>query len=443
MNSSACGVETAAAAPIADRWGSAEVPRGVRAGVGRVVASALFRRAVRRLPLRVELPDGTMLGGGVDDPTTPLMVLHDPDAFATRVGATGLIGFGEAYMAGDWSAPDPTAALTVLASNMGGLVPGPLQALRSLVLPRQPARTRATATGARGNAAHHYDLSNDFFALFLDETITYSAALFDRLDPAPGWDDLAAAQRNKIDRLLDATEVGPGSSVLEIGTGWGELAIRAARRGATVRSITLSAQQQRLARERVTAAGLADQVSIELLDYRDVDGRYDAVVSVEMIEAVGYDYLADYLTVLERVLAPGGRVAVQVITMPHDRMRAGRTTHTWIQQYIFPGGFLPSEELLAQLLSRHTALEIVDRTAMGEHYAHTLRLWQERFVSADDQVGELGFDEVFRRMWRLYLAYSEAGFRSGYLDTLQLVLRHRDERPPRPFRTAGRRISVR
>ncbi|WP_446222283.1 class I SAM-dependent methyltransferase [Nocardia sp. IBHARD005] len=427
MTISSCGTQPTTSAPIAGRWAHlAEVPRGVRAGAGRLVVDALFRRAVQRLPLRVELPDGTTFGGGVHDPTSPLMVLHDPDDFATRVGATGLIGFGESYMTGEWSAPDPAAVLTVLASDLGQLVPAPLQMLRSLVLPGQPARTRATRAGARSNAAHHYDLSNDFFALFLDETMTYSAALFDRLSPAPLWGDLAVAQRAKIDRLLDAAGVGAGTSVLEIGTGWGELAIRAAQRGATVRSVTLSAQQQRLACARVAEAGLTDRVSIELCDYREVDGRYDAVISVEMIEAVGYDYLPGYLTVLERDLAPGGRIALQVITMPHDRMQAGRATHTWVQKYIFPGGFLPSEEVLAQLISRHTELELVDRAAMGQHYAHTLRLWQDRFTAAADQVGALGFDEVFQRMWRLYLAYSEAGFRSGYLDTLQLILRHRD-----------------
>ncbi|MEU4412433.1 class I SAM-dependent methyltransferase [Nocardia salmonicida] len=420
---STCGAPPATTA-LVDRWPHlAEVPPGLRASAGRLVAAALFRRAAQRLALRVELPDGTRFGGGVDDPTTPLMVLHDPDAFATRLGATGLIGFGEAYMTGDWSAPDPTAVLTVLASDLSALVPAPLQALRPLVLPGQPSRTRATPAGARSNAAHHYDLSNDFFALFLDETMTYSSALFDRLDPAPEWDDLAGAQHAKIDRLLDAAHVGPGSSVLEIGTGWGELAIRAAQRGATVRSVTLSAQQLVLAQQRVAAADLADRVTIELRDYRDVEGSYDAVISVEMIEAVGYEYLADYLTVLEGLLAPGGHVAVQVITMPHDRMLASRTTHTWVQKYIFPGGFLPSEELLAQLISRHTDLEQVDRSAMGQHYAHTLRLWQDRFTAADVQVAALGFDEVFQRMWRLYLAYSEAGFRSGYLDALQLILR--------------------
>ncbi|MEC3953753.1 cyclopropane-fatty-acyl-phospholipid synthase family protein [Nocardia sp. CDC153] len=417
--------------PRTDRWAYLRpVPRGARVAVGRPVAMALFGNAVARLPVRVELPGGRSLGGGRDDPAAPSMVVHDPAAFAARIAATGLIGFGEAYMAGDWSAPDPAGVLTVFACAVDRLVPAPLQSLRPWLLPRQPREHRATDVGARNNAAHHYDLSNEFFASFLDDTMTYSSALFEWLEPGPVWGDLADAQRRKIDRLLDDAGVGPGRTLLEIGTGWGELAIRAARRGARVRSVTLSSQQQTLARQRAAAAGVADRVSVELLDYRAVRGRYDAVVSVEMMEAVGFDYLPDYFQTLTRVLAPGGRAAVQVITMPHARMLATRHTHTWIQKYIFPGGFLPSETLLAQQLSQHSGLRAVRRRALGPHYAQTLRLWRERFDAAAQRVGELGFDDVFRRMWQLYLAYSEAGFRSGYLDVVQLVLEHRPTGSP-------------
>ncbi|WP_458689782.1 class I SAM-dependent methyltransferase [Nocardia tengchongensis] len=416
------------AAPMSEQWAALrQIPRGIRPAIGGPVVLGLFRNAVSRLPVRVELPGGRALGAGADSPAAPVMVLHDPRAFAARVAATGLIGFGEAYMAGDWSAPDPAAVLTVFAGAIDRLVPAPLHSLRSLLLPSRPRAYRATASGARTNAAHHYDLSNELFALFLDETMTYSSALFDGLDPAPNWRDLADAQRRKIDVLLDDAGVGSGTRLLEIGTGWGELAIRAAQRGAVVRSVTLSAEQQRLARERVAAAGVADRVSIELLDYRAVDGVYDAVVSVEMMEAVGFEYLPDYLRTLTRVLAPGGRIAVQVITMPHERMLAGRRTYTWIQKYIFPGGFLPSEILLAELLSEHSGLKATHRRALGPHYAHTLRLWRERFAAAAVSVEQLGFDETFQRMWRLYLAHSEAGFRSGYLDVVQLVLEHRGD----------------
>jgi cyclopropane-fatty-acyl-phospholipid synthase len=214
-------------------------------------------------------------------------------------------------------------------------------------------------------------------------------------------------------------EVGPGSRVLEIGTGWGELCIRAAARGAHIRSVTLSAEQARLARLRVAASGLSDSVQIDLCDYRDVAGCYDAVVSVEMIEAVGYHSWPRYFAALEQLVRPGGRVAIQAITMPHSRMLASRNTHTWIQKYIFPGGLLPSTRAISGITERHTGLHTVDMTSLRPHYAETLRLWRERFIQQRDESAYLVFDEVFARMWELYLAYSEAGFRSGYLDVYQ------------------------
>ncbi|MDT5241873.1 MAG: cyclopropane-fatty-acyl-phospholipid synthase, partial [Mycobacterium sp.] len=199
----------------------------------------------------------------------------------------------------------------------------------------------------------------------------------------------------------------------------GELCIRAADRGADVHSITLSAEQQRLARRRVAEAGLSDQVRIELKDYREVDGLYDAVVSVEMIEAVGYPFWPTYFQALDRLVSPGGRVAIQAITMPHHRMLASRTTYTWIQKYIFPGGLIPSVEALVGITERQTRLRTVGMLSLRPHYAETLRLWRERFTDHREAVSALGFDEIFHRMWELYLAYSEAGFRSGYLDVYQ------------------------
>ncbi|MGZ5396997.1 MAG: class I SAM-dependent methyltransferase, partial [Mycobacterium sp.] len=230
---------------------------------------------------------------------------------------------------------------------------------------------------------------------------------------------LADAQRRKIDRLLDTAAVGPGSRVLEIGTGWGELCIRAAARGAHVRSVTLSGEQQRLARQRVAEAGLSDRVEIDLRDYRDIEGQYDAVLSIEMVEAVGYRFWPTYFQTLDRLVTPGGRVAIQAITMPHNRMLASRNTHTWIQKYIFPGGLLPSTEAIIGITESSTRLRTVDMFSLRPHYAETLRMWRERFVDRRDSLAELGFDDVFQRMWELYLAYSEAGFRSGYLDVYQ------------------------
>ncbi|MFI1438586.1 class I SAM-dependent methyltransferase [Streptomyces fructofermentans] len=376
--------------------------------------SVVVRRALERLPLRVRFPDGTHAGTG-----GPLIEIHDTGAFHERVGAHGLVGFGESYMAGDWDAPDLVGALTVLAGNLADLVPAPLQRLRGLWALRQPESQRNTPSGARGNISRHYDLSNELFAVFLDETLTYSAAHF-RGFPAD-QELLAAAQHRKIDRLLDLAEVGEGTRLLEIGTGWGELAIRAAARGAHVNSLTLSREQRDLALERVRGAGLADRVSIELRDYREAVGTYDAIVSVEMVEAVGEEFWPVYFATLDARLAPGGRVALQAITMPHDRMLASRGTYTWIQKYIFPGSRLPSVEAVDRLTSEHTALSTTRRDALGAHYAETLRLWRERFTERADDVEALGFDQTFRRMWTFYLAYSEAGFRSGYLDVQQYL----------------------
>lgn len=412
-------VEIPSAVIDSRRWPAvARVPSGPVAAASAVIADRLLRRAAARLPLRLRYPDGRVIGAA--DPTSPTLLVHQPDALARRIGRHGLIGFGESYMAGEWSSTDLTAVLTVLAASVADLVPSTLQWLRPIAPAFRPRWRATNRNQARRNVAEHYDRSNDLFAEFLDQTMTYSCALFTQL-PArtPGWPDLAAAQRRKIDRLLDMAGVHSGSRVLEIGTGWGELCIRAATRGAYVRSVTLSVEQQRLARQRVATAGLSDLVQIDLCDYRDVEGCYDSLVSVEMIEAVGHHSWPRYFTTLERLVRPGGRVAMQAITMPHARMLATRNTHTSIQKYIFPGGLLPSIEAIVGITERHTRLRTVDMTSLRPHYAETLRLWREQFMQRRDTLAHLGFDELFGRMWELYLAYSEAGFRSGYLDVYQ------------------------
>jgi len=400
-----------------DRWPDVAVAAGspARAAVARV----LFGAAVVRLPLRVRLPDGSLHGAG--GPGTPVMEIRRPREFFRRIGASGLIGFGESYMAREWDSNDLTALLTVFAAHAAELVPPRLQRLRRLAVRRQPPDDLQSIAGARHNIGRHYDLSNELFALFLDQTMTYSSAIFAEHDGALVAADLADAQRRKIDRLLDRAGVGPGCRVLEIGTGWGELAIRAARRGATMCSITISREQQALAARRVAEAGLAGRVRVELRDYRDVDGRFDAICSAEMLEAVGERYWDTYFAALDRHLAPGGRIGLQTITMAHDRMLATRHTYTWIQKYIFPGGLLPSVTAIQASLAR-TRLRITGREDFGAHYAETLRIWRERFGAQACQVARLGFDEVFTRMWDFYLCYSEAGFRAGYIDVSQLTL---------------------
>ncbi|MGW2825723.1 class I SAM-dependent methyltransferase [Streptomyces sp. NPDC001443] len=391
-----------------DRWPDvAAVPRA--SWPVRAVTQGVLERALRRLPLRVRFADGTPLGLG-----GPLIEVRNPEAFRARIGTRGLIGFGESYMAVEWDAPDLVGALTVLAAHAADLIPPRLQRLRGLWAQRQPPAQRNTPDGSRSNISRHYDLSNDLFALFLDETLTYSAAVF-RGFPAD-WSLLVAAQHRKIDRLLDLAGVREGTRLLEIGTGWGELALRAAGRGAQVTSVTLSKEQRELALHRVREAGYVDRVSIELCDYREARGTYDAIVSVEMIEAVGAEFWPVYFRTLDERMAPGGRAALQAITMPHERMLASRDTHTWIQKYIFPGGLIPSTHAIEQTVREHTDLDVAARDSFGAHYAETLRLWRERFTDQADEVAALGFDETFCRLWTFYLAYSEAGFRSGYLD---------------------------
>jgi len=190
--------------------------------------------------------------------------------------------------------------------------------------------------------------------------------------------------------------------------------------------VTLSSEQQALAQERIAAAGYAGQVTVALQDYRAVEGEFDAVVSVEMIEAVGYEYWPIYFQTIDRVLAPGGKVAIQAITMPHGRMLATRNAYTWVHKYIFPGGFLPSVRAIESVTEQHTTLRVRERRGMGDHYAATLRLWEERFLQRAGEVRALGFDEVFQRMWLFYLCYSRAGFQSGYLDVQQIVLDRRE-----------------
>jgi cyclopropane-fatty-acyl-phospholipid synthase len=384
-------------------------PTGPRALLAARIARALFRTAVSRLDVTVHVGDRTYGRGG------PVAVVTRPEEFFARLGRDQLIGFGEAYLTGAWDAEDLGGFLTVLAAELPQLIPERLQRLRGLVVRKPPAEEVSSRHQSRDNIAHHYDLSNELFQLFLDPTLSYSSALFERDE------ELEVAQVRKIERLLDQAGVGDGTRLLEIGSGWGELAIRAARRGATVTTITLSVEQQALAEERIAAAGLSDRVSVELCDYRAVEGEYDAVVSVEMIEAVGWQYWRTYFETIDGVLAPGGQVAIQAITMPHDRMLKTRDTYTWMNKYIFPGGFLPSVKVLDQITREHTSLRMAAPYSMGASYAETLRRWDATFLAASDRVLALGFDQTFLRMWHFYLEYSRAGFASGYLDVNQLV----------------------
>jgi len=407
-----------ATAPAADpgRWPDvATVP----ATTARSAAARLaFLHTARRLRLPVAGP-GT---GAADLPSDAGLVLRRPADFFRRLGADGPIGFGEAYMAGDWDTADLAGLFTALGTSYDRLVPAPLRLLRPLLVRGRPAEDQSIA-GSRRSIELHYGLPEQMFAAFLDETMTYSCGLFDEdAAGAPQPGPLAQAQRRKTGAILDLAGVAAGTRLLEIGTGWGELALEAAGRGASVVSITNSPEQHRAASRRVRDAGAGDVVSVELLDYRQVSGQFDAVVSVEMIEAVGDAYWPAYFAAIDSALAPGGRAAIQAITLPHPRMLQVRRSYSWMDKYIFPGAVIPSRQAIEHTLARHTTLRVASVRPMAAHYARTLRAWRARFSAAHDAIVALGFDEVFCRMWQFYLAYCEAGFRTGLVDVGQYML---------------------
>jgi cyclopropane-fatty-acyl-phospholipid synthase len=388
------------------------------------LARNIVAQVAGRVPVDLVLPDGTLLGGGARDGSRPGLRIVRPDAVFERLAHHPKIGIGEAYMSGDWTAAEGTDLADVLrpfAERMTTAVPPFWLRLRGFVDRRIPAMQRNSLLGSRRNIEAHYDLSNAMFETFLDDTLTYSSALFDRASATPVAEQgLEEAQLRKVEAILDAARVTQGSRVLEIGTGWGTLALQAARRGAAVTTVTLSKEQATLARERIAAAGLADRVDVRIQDYREVEGSYDAVVSVEMIEAVGEEYWDTYFRTIDERLAPGGVAAVQAILMSHERLLATKHSYGWIQKHIFPGGLIPSVEAIRSTTAASTSLQVTDVHAFGTDYAETLRRWRERFTARWDDVRALGFDETFRRKWEFYLAYCEAGFATGYLDVAQI-----------------------
>ncbi|GAA1163792.1 cyclopropane-fatty-acyl-phospholipid synthase family protein [Kribbella jejuensis] len=416
--------------PVTETWPSLARPRSNP--VRRYGAATAIRLIAKDLPATIHLDSNRSYGLG-----GPAMRVHRTSAFLDRLGQDAGSGFGEAYLAGDWD-PEPGTDLADLLvpfaerfsnEETRHLLPKWAQSLRWLVTKSQPGEQENDRAGARENVSRHYDLSNAMFSEFLDPTLTYSAAYFGAdtsLDLASAsYDELTAAQLRKLDSILDAAGVRSGSRVLDIGCGWASLAIRAAQRGAWVTAITIASQQALLAQRRIAEAGVGDRVQVALRDYRDQIGEFDAVLSVEMIEAVGEKYWPVYFDAIERRLAPGGIGVVQAIVMPHERMLATRNTFTWVQKYIFPGGLIPSIKVIEDITSQHTGLRAEVIRHLGPDYARTLRIWRNRFIERWPAIAALGFDDTFRRMWEFYLAYSEAGFRTGYLDDVQLMLTRR------------------
>ncbi len=340
--------------------------------------------------------------------------------FFTRLVLGGDVGFGEAYVDGDWATDDLSALMTLLVRNLEALDaaavnPGIAGRLANRLL---HARRRNTVPGSRRNIHDHYDLGNDFYRLWLDpETLLYSCAVFEQLDQT-----LADAQRAKIQRVIDLAGIGPEHHVLEIGCGWGGFAIEAVRRtGCRVTGITISEAQLALARERVALAGLTDRIELRRMDYRDLAGQYDRIVSIEMLEAVGHQYFGVFFRTCADVLKTGGRIVLQVITIPDARYAAYRRNPDWIQKHIFPGGLLPSRAILNAAMAS-TGLRVARAETIGCHYVPTLRAWRKHFNANTENLKRMGFDDAFQRKWNYYFAYCEAGFANGYIDDWQLVL---------------------
>ena len=338
-----------------------------------------------------------------------------------RVLFGGDIGFGEAYMDGDWTTDDLVALLRLAIRNLAlfedrNRLLSALSRWRDLLSHRRRPNSRR---GSRANIRAHYDLGNEFYRLFLDESMAYSCAIFRSAD-----DPLEAAQQEKFDRICRKLRLGPSDHVLEIGTGWGGFAVWAATRyGCRVTTTTISAEQHACAADLFARLGLGpDRIDLRLEDYRDLKGRFDRIVSIEMFEAVGLAHYDAFFGQCDRLLAPSGTMLLQAITVTDQRFERYRATPDWIQKYIFPGGELASVGAILESLRRATSLALYHLEEIGAHYARTLREWRRRFMASLDRVHALGFDDRFIRMWEYYLASCEAAFLERQIGNVQMLL---------------------
>ncbi|CAM5774493.1 cyclopropane-fatty-acyl-phospholipid synthase [Labrys miyagiensis] len=392
-----------------------------RPGAG--LAAGFLRRLLSCLgkgSLTVVMPDGRTLSRQTGQPgPDAVLVLHRLRALRSLLFG-GDVGFAEAFIRGDWSSPDLTALIELVACNgseivrrLGGSLPS---RLFNWLGHRRNSNTKARA---RRNIGFHYDLGNEFYRQWLCSRMIYSAAIYDREE-----DTLEQGQERKLAAVTGALGLVPGNRVLEIGCGWGALAARlAAVHDVAVVGVTLS-QAQLVESWRVAQdAGVWDKADLRLQDYRDIEGMFDRIVSIEMIEAVGERYLPSYFRTLARRLAPGGRAVLQAITIADERFESYRAHPDFIQRYIFPGGFLPTKTLMRERLEQ-AGLRMTVTQTFGPSYARTLRDWRQRFESAWPAIAKMGYGEAFRRMWLYYLSYCEAGFRAGALDVGLYTLEH-------------------
>lgn len=395
--------------------GSAEI--SIRDGDALTLLLGRAGRRIRAGRLSVVTPSGAQIGfkGAASGPSARI-ILHRWRALYS-MAMNGDVGLGRSYVRGDWDSPDLPALIAFLACNVDG---GARETLGARFFrPLRHAATRLSANtleGSRRNIAYHYDIGNDFYRTWLDSSWTYSAALFEGQDMT-----LEQAQAAKYRRIAQGIGLGRGDHVLEIGCGWGSFALFAAREyGARVTGITLSTEQLALARQRAAAAGLSEDLTFHLLDYRKLVGSFDHVVSIEMLEAVGEKYWPTYFDTVARCLAPGGRAAIQSIVIDPAAFGRYRRGSDFIRAAVFPGGMLPTAPLIAGKAAR-AGLKLNDEFLFGPHYAKTLRLWRRKFSHAVPRLTAQGMDEAFLRLWSYFLAYCEGGFQAGRIDVGQWI----------------------
>jgi cyclopropane-fatty-acyl-phospholipid synthase len=401
--------------------------------VCRWVLSRFLRRIAEGSLTVIENGEPRVYGSG---PPAATMIVRCTRTW--RMGLTGSRGLAEAYAAGHWDSPDLVALVSLAARNASGLdrlraglapVRAPVQRLRDL-------RRRSTRRRRRRDIAAHYDLGNQLFSRMLDPTMSYSCAVFEE----PGM-SLTEAQVAKLDLICEKLDLGPDDHLLEVGTGWGALAVHAAvTRGCRVTTTTISREQHEYARAAAARAGVEDRVTVLFEDYRDLTGRYDKLVSIEMIEAVGWRHTGAFFAKCSELLAPEGAMLLQAIAIDDRAYEVEKASRSFMNTYIFPGGCLPSLEVIARGVARCTDMQMLHLEDLTPHYVETLRRWRQNFTGQASELARLGFDERFRRLWTLYLAYCEAGFAERRILDVQLLLgkRHRRAQPHVVMRSGAR-----
>lgn len=376
--------------------------------------------------LRVRDPLGEVVLGDRAGALQATVTISDM-AFYRKVAAQGSVGAGESYIHGDWHCDDLVALVRLLVRNrdlLDGMERGPAR-IGGWLLRGWNRLRRNSREGSRRNIAAHYDLGNDFFALFLSPDLMYSSAVF-----SGAGDSLETASRRKLDRICQQLQLQPGDRVVEIGTGWGGFALHAAQHyGCHVTTTTISAEQHALAAQRVAEAGLQERVTLLMQDYRDLQGQFDKLVSIEMIEAIGAEYLDTYMATLQRLLKPDGVALLQAITIEDQRYEQARRSVDYIKRFVFPGSFIPSINAILAAKTRACDLQLIAQQDFGHSYALTLRAWRQRFLAQLPAVRAQGFDERFCRLWEFYLAYCEGGFLERSIGVSHLLLARPGYRP--------------